>query len=326
LNKLKVNLRIFEFLLKIFLWVLDPFFLAINIFLFVRLLLRKKPSSVLVCNGGYPAARACLAMCIASRILGIPVVLSIVSMPSKRRILFSLYEKILDLLIWNSVSKVIVNAKAIAKELAAFRGMPLSKFIVIHNGLDDKPYVKSSGPFKNKIVIGYVGRIDKSKGIFYLFDAFLTLLDRYPNLELVLVGNGDSFAEIFHKVSDLGLDAKIKLPGHFEGEISSVLANFDIYAFPSLWEGFPYSILEAMRSGCAIVSTDVGGVSEAVENGVDGMLVNPGSSQSLIVGLEKLIEDTEFRTLISSNARTKFCKKFTLTEMAVASRKVLKEI
>ncbi len=325
-NKFVMNSKVFENTLKAFLWLLDPLFLAINIILFILLLIKEKPSKVLVCNGGYPAARGCLAMCIASKMIYLPVLISIVSMPARRKFLIFWYEKILDLLIWHSVSIVIVNANAIANQLITHRSMPSNKFSIIHNGLDEKSIDLVPMSRENTILIGYIGRIDKSKGVFYLFDAFLTLLHQYPHLELLMVGDGDSFTELVRKVNELGLNKKIKLPGHFDGDISSVLINLDIYVFPSLWEGLPYSVLEAMRSECAIVSTNVGGISEAIEDGVDGLLVPAGSSQSLIIALSKLINDTKLRAQLSSNAKLKFKRKFTLPKMATKARKIFRGV
>ncbi|MBU3585133.1 glycosyltransferase family 4 protein [Polynucleobacter sp. AM-26B4] len=323
LNKFKhLNSRLLNFY-KILFNFLDPILLALNVIFFLLPLIRSKPNKVLVCNGGYPASRACLAMVISSKILCIPVVMSIVSAPLQRRAFAFYYEKIIDLLIWNCVSKVIVNANFIADQLVKLRGLAEVKISVVYNGLENiKPpiFLKKN---QKKLVIGCIARVDKEKGVFYLLHAFNVLVSRNPFLKLVIIGSGSAFNQLSTKVDSLGLTDKVSLPGHYSGDITLPLSNFDIYVFPSLWEGFPYSILEAMRSGCAIVSTNVGGIPEAITNGVDGILIEPASSADLVLGLTRLIEDCELRYKLSSNARKKFQENFTLNQMASAVRKIL---
>jgi glycosyltransferase involved in cell wall biosynthesis len=145
---------------------------------------------------------------------------------------------------------------------------------------------------------------------------------KYPFLKLVIIGSGNALNELSAKVDSMGLADKVLLPGHYSGDVSLLLSDFDIYVFPSLMEGFPYSILEAMRSGCAIATTNVGGIPEAITDGVDGILVEPASTEDLVLGLAKLINDRELRYKVSNNARKKFEENFTLNQMTFAVRKI----
>ena len=322
LSKLKLISNDWRRAIGLPLRLLEPFFYICNIARFSLLCYRLKPTRVLACNGGYPASQACLALVIAASLLNIPTALSIVSMPAKRRKLLFWYEKALDNLVWRSSDCLIVNANAIAQALSKQRGMPLNKSHVIHNGLDD---LKSTNPVEdtNIFVIGCVARLDRSKGVLFLFDAFVTLLQKHPNLRLVLVGSGDAYDELTMRTSLLGLQGRVNLPGHFIGDISTLLATFDIYVFPSLWEGFPYSILEALRSGCVIVATNVGGIPEAIADGVDGILIEPGCSAAIAGAVDGLINNQEFCAELSKNARLKFQRNFTLKEMEKRVQEVL---
>jgi len=323
LNKFKhLNPKILNFYKCLFI-LFDPIILALNIISFLLTLIKLKPNKVLVCNGGYPASRGCLAMVISSKILGIPVVMSIVSSPLQRRSFAFYYEKLIDLLIWNCVSKVIVNANFIAAQLVKLRGLPEAKISVVYNGLENINDQSISKRNQKELLIGCVARIDREKGVFYLLNAFHELEAKYPFLKLVIIGSGNALNELSAKVKSMGLADKVLLPGHYSGDVSLLLSDFDIYVFPSLWEGFPYSILEAMRSGCAIASTNVGGIPEAITDGVDGVLVEPASTEDLVLGLTKLIDDPELRYKVSNNARKKFEENFTLNQMAFAVRKIL---
>jgi glycosyltransferase involved in cell wall biosynthesis len=322
LNKFKhLNSKILNFYKCLFI-LFDPIIFILNIISYLITLVKLKPNKVLVCNGGYPASRACLAMVISSKILGIPVVMSIVSSPLQRRPFAFYYEKLIDFLIGNCVSKVIVNANFIAAQLVKLRGLPEAKISVVYNGLENINDPIISKQNHKELLIGCVARVDREKGLFYLLNAFHALVPKYPFLKLVIIGSGNALNELSAKVDSMGLADKVLLPGHYSGDVSLLLSDFDIYVFPSLMEGFPYSILEAMRSGCAIATTNVGGIPEAITDGVDGILVEPASTEDLVLGLAKLINDRELRYKVSNNARKKFEENFTLNQMTFAVRKI----
>lgn len=305
----------YPFLLIIFksiIYFFDFFFLILNIFIFIYYLRKNKPRLVLACNGGYPASRACLALVLAAKFTKINVILSIVSLPTRRKPLIYFYEKFVDYLIWKAASKIIVNAKFISSMLSVTRGMPLNKAIVIKNyleNIDTKDTLDSDRLLTSKkkgISIGFVGRMDNQKGIEFLFEAFLILIKKHPNLTLVLAGSGNADKYILDKIESFSLQDRIILLGHFTGNINVLLSSFDIFVFPSLWEGLPYSILEAMRCGLPIVSTNVGGIPEVIKNRREGLLVNPGSTEDLVFALEELINDSTLRSRLGKNARSKF--------------------
>ena len=307
--------------------LLEPLFLFFNILSFLILCFLMKPDRVIACNGGYPAAKSCCAMIIAARLFKIPTVLSIVSMPASRNKFLYFFEKALDIMLWGSTDVVIVNAKAISEALSIRRDMPINKSYVIHNGLESlapiNPMLDDGDLIeKGDFVIGVVARLDKEKGILFLFEAFISMLEKHPNLKLILVGYGDIFDEIALRIAQLGLQNRIKLPGYLVGDISALLPRFDIYVLPSLWEGLPYSILEALRSGCVVVATNVGGISEAILDRFDGMLIEPASSLAIIRALDELINDAELRAKLSTNAKIKFESNFTLAGMEVRVREV----
>jgi glycosyltransferase involved in cell wall biosynthesis len=315
-------------LISIPLFLLEPFFGAYNIFRFTLLCYQLKPDRVIACNGGYPAAKTCIAMTIAGSLLKIPTILSIVSMPSRRSRYLIWYEKVLDAFAWRTSGVVIVNARAISGALSDEREMPPSKSYIIYSGLDistpiDLDRNNRSFAEKGDFVIGFISRLDHAKGVLFLFDAFVSLLNTYPNLKLVMVGNGDASDELASRTKHLGLQDRVKLPGYVAGDISALYSMFNIYVFPSLWEGFPYSILEALRAGCVILTTDVGGISEAITDGLEGVLIKPGSSMAIAKALDRLINDTEFCAQLSKNAKIKFERNFTLEKMEKRVQKLL---
>jgi len=303
--------------------VLEPLLFFINIARFMGVVGRLHPSRVLVCNGGYPASHACIAMVTAARLRRCPAALSIVSMPSRRRSYLWLFEWLLDRLTWRSAAPVIVNARTIAEALGGFRGMPSGLAKVIHNGIEECVSGVSWVHDPALVVIGCVARLDSMKGVLVLLDSFTVLAAECPAVRLVLAGEGDATHELQRRVEDRGLQDRVQFLGHFSGDVNALLRSFDIFVFPSLWEGLPYSILEALRAGCAIVATDVGGIPEAITDGLEGLLVRAGDPVALAAGLRKL-NDPELRQTLSKAARDRFVREFSLEQMHRRVRTVMR--
>jgi glycosyltransferase involved in cell wall biosynthesis len=296
----------------------EPIVFAVNVLLLRCFLEQLKPTIVLGANGGYPGAVSVLSLVAAARWSGIPVVLSIVSMPARRRFGFSPYEAMLDRLVWKSATRVVANAAAIGHSLMNHRGLPTNLIRVIHNGLASDTGANSGQSAKvasEGLVIGCIARMDREKGMLVLLEAFVRLVEKYPTATLVLAGNGNALSDLKGRVADYGLTQRVSFLGQYDGDVNDLLNTFDIYAFPSLWEGFPYSIIEAMRAGCAIVTTKVGGIPEALEDGKHGLLVQPGSVDELQFALDRLMGDARLRTNLAGSARERFERNLSLESM-----------
>lgn len=304
---------------------LDPLLFEYNVALLRRLVRDVRPAAVLAYNGGYPAARSVLAMSIAAQQQGIPVALSVVSMPAPRRRLLRRYEEWLDRRVGGAADAIIVNAPQIAEALSTARGLPSTKMRVIHNALPDVPERAhhTSGP---RVRIGCVSRMDGGKGIPDLLEAFASIAGEHPEADLVLVGDGPELPRLKVTAAALGCADRITFTGYYDGEVASITATFDIYAYPSHWEGLPYAILEAMRAGCAIVATDVGGIPEAVIDGETGLLVAPRSPGALSAALERMLADRALRSRLGEGARCRYETEFSLSVMHERTSAVLSEV
>lgn len=290
---------------------LDPLVFEYNVALCRRLIRRVRPAAVLSYNGGYPAARTVLSMVVAARREGVPVALTSVSMPAPRRPKLALYEAWFDRRVGAAANAIIVNARAIGTALVAQRGLPATRLRLVRNGLPDSPHRvvrRPDGPIR----IGCVSRLEAQKGTLDLIDAFMQIAERHPEAELVLVGDGPERANLDLAVHRHRLCDRVTFTGHYEGDMEELVASLDIYAFPSLWEGLPYALLEAMRAGCAIVSTDVGGIAEAVTDGLNGLLVPPGSPDRMAEALERLVSDAALRERLGVAGRRRFEEEFSL--------------
>jgi glycosyltransferase involved in cell wall biosynthesis len=145
-----------------------------------------------------------------------------------------------------------------------------------------------------EVWIGYVGRLESVKGHDYLLEAFARLRVRHPQARAVFVGaTRPRHGEAPPGVRFLG----------FRGDVYAVLKHIDVFCLPSLSEGLPNALMEAMAVGCACVASSVGGVRALLEHEVDGLLVPPADAAALEGALERLLTDDGLRRRLGRAAR-----------------------
>ena len=175
---------------------------------------------------------------------------------------------------------------------------------------------------KEKLVFGYLGRIYKDKGVNELLEAFLSLNnpDKYA---LLIIGPFDSSRQSLNP--ELLKRAKENPNIIFHGftkEVSKYLSVIDVLCHPSYHEGFSMAIQQAMAMGCAIVTTDIPGPSEVIENGISGITVPSMNSRALADGMIQMTNDTlrnSFVTAALLRVRTKFTRE-RMTQLTYENR------
>lgn len=313
--------------LRIFGLVLKPFFFIINYYKFKRLLKRDKPNLVISSNGGYPAAESSIALVFASHILGIKSMLTIVSMPASRRWYLYLYDVILDKLLSKTDIKLVVNSDAQINALKEIRGLT-NDIYCVYNGLEDYEHNNStiSNITQSPILFGTICRLDKGKGLDYLLKAINILKGRkMSNIKFLLFGKGAEYHNLSNLISKFQIEEYVDLKGYFEGQVYEQLEKFDVFVFPSLWEGLPYSLVEAQRSGLPIISTNVGGIPEVVRHMEEGLLLEPQNETALANNIEFLANSEQLRAEMSRKARLRYENLFTLKVMEKDFLKLLSE-
>ena len=174
--------------------------------------------------------------------------------------------------------------------------------------------IPSSAP-----VVLFSGRLTTRKGLTVLVDAWSRVLNFYPDAQLFIVGSG------YNQTNSVETDVKRKVAEaslkniYFEGSTASpenYLGVADIFAFPSLLEGFPNALLEAMASGMAIVASDIGGVVELIENNNTGLLFPPGNAKILADKIIYLLEHPEIRYRMALQARRHVLENFSFEKIA----------
>lgn len=306
----------FNRLIHLLVLIIQLTFLLLNVFVFFKLLIREKPKKIIICNGGYPAALSCLSLAFASKIMMIPCIMSIVSVPVARRRFITWLDKFIDRLVSKSLESVVVNCFAAKKNLIELRNFSDDKIIVIRNGIEKLTDNNKSHVFTSTgITIGCVSRMDYNKGMIYLLEAFIEVRKKHPSAKLILVGTGNAYKELAKKILEAKLGSCVSLIGFYEGQVADIMNGLDIFVLPSLWEGLPYSIIEACRSECAIIATDVGGVNEIIEHNKTGLLIKVKSVSEIYDSIIYLIENPNIAKKLASSARSNFEQNFTIEIM-----------
>jgi glycosyltransferase involved in cell wall biosynthesis len=131
-----------------------------------------------------------------------------------------------------------------------------------------------------RLIVGSVGRLDEQKGYEYLIRAAQVVRKAHPEVLFVVAGDGPQRDELQDLIDSLDLRAHFRLLG-FRSDAEVVTSAFDLYVCPSLWEGLPLTVLDAMALEVPVISTAVGGIREAINDGESGWLVEPESAQAL---------------------------------------------
>lgn len=195
-----------------------------------------------------------------------------------------------------------------------------SKFVTIRNYIDTDKY-SVSAPRRNSksIRLVSVGHLSAVKGQELLIEVFSEVLARHPDLELTLAGADNSSDQANLKriktlVSKLGLEDKVNIAGKVK-DMVELYAESDIFVLPSLKEGLPLVVLEAMSCGLPVVATAVDGTPEAVEQGETGILLQLKNEEcdreQLRQALNDLIEDSDLRLRMGEAGKLKVRSEFT---------------
>jgi len=207
-----------------------------------------------------------------------------------------------------------------AHQSDGWEGPPSS---VIYNGLDltrfrpavDKVAARAAaGIGAGGPVIGSVGSLCREKGHAYLIRAFARVRSRLPDACLLLVGSGPDAALLARVAVECGCADAV----HFAGEradVAEYIQAMDVFAFPTLTEGFGLALAEAMACGVPVVASAVGGVPELVRDGVSGLLVPPADPDALAAAILRILEAPELAKRLSTVNLRDFADNFSVVRM-----------
>jgi glycosyltransferase involved in cell wall biosynthesis len=202
-----------------------------------------------------------------------------------------------------------------------------SKIIMIPNGIDLK-YIQKIQPANrnNNPIVFYLGMLTKGKGIADLIKSISVVKKDITNVKLFIGGSGPYEDTLRRLVTDFDLEENVTFLGFLnEEEKFSYMKSIDLFILPSHWESFPIVLLEAMACGKPIIATDIGGVSYAVNNGVNGYLYEPGDVKELTNKIIKLLSNKELMEQMGKENQKKSLG-FNWKSIAEETKKVYFEI
>jgi glycosyltransferase involved in cell wall biosynthesis len=242
--------------------------------------------------------------------LGIPVVLhehaNLTSTPWFQKIADRVLERYTDLAIAvsQSTAEFVIGARLVRPERVrvVYLGAPVGEFSLARTPAEVEAIRRELGVLPGELAIGTVTRLHDSKGNEYLVRAARRVLDARPNTRFFLFGEGPLRPSLEAEAASLGLGDRFVFGG-FVRDVARVLSAFDISVFPSLWEGTPLTLFEALAAGRPIVATDADGLMDVLTSGRDALIVPKRDSDALAGRIVELIDRPDLRAELAARAR-----------------------
>jgi glycosyltransferase involved in cell wall biosynthesis len=208
-------------------------------------------------------------------------------------------------------------------------GVPAEKIKTIANGISVQSFEHGQPlpalNFAGEKVVGMVARLDLQKGFEYLLRAVRELCNTMNGFKVVIVGEGPDRRAIEAMVEEYGLQSSVMLAGQ-QSDMPGVYAAMDIFVLPSLNEGLPMTILEAMAASKPVIATRVGAIPKVINDGENGLLVNPRNSEALRNALASLLSDPDKCRRMGEKAHDWVSRNYTSEAMALKYRQLYDEI
>jgi glycosyltransferase involved in cell wall biosynthesis len=225
---------------------------------------------------------------IANKIKGKPSVITVHGVRAVRQSSINFFQEawmqLLGRYLFRLVDRIICLTQADADEIRRY-GVPSEKIAIIPNGIDTRlfqPHDHHDG------YMLWVGRFVKEKGLTYLVDAMQNVVHEHPDARMVLVGDGPLKADIIRKIKEKGLSSHFELKENVpQAEIAELMGACEVFVLPSIQEGFPKSVLEAMASGRPVITT------KSLDSivGDAGLTITPRSVDELTQAMNTYLED-----------------------------------
>jgi glycosyltransferase involved in cell wall biosynthesis len=198
------------------------------------------------------------------------------------------------------------------------------KSVVVHNGIDlvrfnpdcckRKNLRKELNIAEDAFVISFVGRMTAQKNPLGLIKAFKEATTENANTILLMVGDGELKEQAIALVKELGIENSVVFQKS-RNDVADVLFSSDIFCLPSLWEGFPIALLEAMAMRKAVIATEVDGSVEIIQNKKNGILIKPQNVQMLAEAIKELINNNNLRKELAEAAQQTILNDFDVKKM-----------
>jgi len=270
---------------------------------------------------------------IVGRLAGVPVILCserTMEMEGKHRLFVNRLTAPL-------ADKVIAVCEAVREFAIAEIGIRPDKLITIYNGIDlnefsPNPNQEETEEAKRELgitpshkVVGTVGHLEEEKGCEYLLRAAAQVSVQDEKVIFLLVGDGSQRAKLETLAQDLGISSQVMFMGH-RNDVPKLLSVMDVFVLPSLYEGLPNALLEALAACRPVVATQVGGIPEVVADGETGILIPPRDPGALAGAICALLKDRERAREMGMAGRKRVERLFSVETMVAKTEALYEEL
>jgi glycosyltransferase involved in cell wall biosynthesis len=231
-----------------------------------------------------------------------------------KRTIFGIAERVLA-----KLGHGVICVSEEERDHAMTLGIRPDQCFIVHNGLapmkhaDREEIRRQWGVEPDAVCAGFVGRLSHQKAVERLIEAFTVIYAHHQRLHLVIVGDGPNLDSVKRLTEELGITNRTIFTGTANG--AAQMAGLDLYVMASLYEAFPYALLEAASRGLPIVATAVGGAKAVVKNGVSGFVVPQDRMDEFAGHMGELTSDIDARRNMARESR-KIAGRFTVERMA----------
>lgn len=239
-----------------------------------------------------------------------------------------IYQGLIYFLQWLTAffsDKIVVLSRHDLRQAIEMPLIPNEKFVWIPLGVKEPDFIERTKAREilkidpaEKMLIGTVAEFTLNKGLQYLVEGAKYLKEsgngKKVNFKIAIIGTGENFEKRKQQVAELGLENEVILCG-FVADAVKYFKAFDIFILPSLKEGLPYTIIEAMHAGLPIVASSVGGLTDLIENEKNGILIPPKKPQEIADALKVLLKSRVMREKMGARSLELATQKFSFEKM-----------
>jgi len=224
------------------------------------------------------------------------------------------YQKIADAVLEPSTDIAIAVSHSTAEFLIKARQLPIDKVKTVYLGVPLEEFSRQRSPddvaatrqelgiAPGDFAVGSVTRLHDSKGNSYLVDAAALVLQARPQAKFFVVGEGPLLGALEAQARALGMGDRFVFHG-FAKDVAAVVSAFDLSVFPSLWEGTPLTVFEALAMGKPIVATDADGLLDVLTHDRDALIVPKRDADALAAAIVRMVDDAPLRARLGADAR-----------------------
>jgi glycosyltransferase involved in cell wall biosynthesis len=266
----------------------------------------------------------------AARLAGIPIVFRTehsIHYPGRHSALYPILEPLATVF----TRRVVCVCQAVLESHVSRLPWAARRFVTVANGISPAPHTRPREVVRRELGLAAtdtfvlsVGSLTPQKAQDVMIDAFARVLPRVPTARLMIAGEGPLRAPFERRIAQLGLTERIWLLGD-RSDTPELMAAADLFVLSSQREGLPMTLIEAMRAGCATVSTRIGGTGEVVVDEVTGRLVEMGNSAAFAEAMLELLADDERRRAYGAAGRDRYEARFTAERMVRETEALYRE-